>query len=104
MKNYCPLSLLPIVSKLFERNMYNQILTYRQIPIPLFLGLEKDTAWKKAIYEKECAGGILTDLSKGFECLNHDLLIAKLNAYGFSQNALLFICSYIKRKETKNKR
>ena len=39
-------------------------------------------AWKKALDDKEYAGAILTDLSKAFGCLNHDLLIAKLDAYG----------------------
>ena len=38
---------------------------------------------------------VLTNLSKAFECLNHELLIAKLNAYGFSRPALLFIHSYL---------
>ena len=41
------------------------------------------------------AGAVLTDLSKAFDCLNHELLIAKLNAYGFSRSALLFIRSYL---------
>ena len=41
------------------------------------------------------AGAVLTDLSKAFDCLNHGLLIAKLNAYGFSRSALLFIHSYL---------
>ena len=41
------------------------------------------------------AGTVLTDLSKAFDCLNHELLIAKLNAYGFSISALLFIHSYL---------
>ena len=41
------------------------------------------------------AGAVLTDLSKAFDCLNHELLIAKLNAYGFSRSALLFMHSYL---------
>ena len=53
-------------------------------------------AWKLAIDDKGYAGAILTDLSKAFDCLKHDLLIAKLDAYGFNQDALKFIRSYLK--------
>ena len=59
--------------------------------------------WKIALDEKGYAGAILTDLSKAFDCLNHDLLIAKLNAYGFSQDALKFIRSYLKDRKQRTK-
>ena len=35
------------------------------------------------------------DLSKAFYCLNHELLLAKLNAYGGSANAIRMVCSYL---------
>ena len=40
-------------------------------------------------------GGVLMDLSKPFDTLNHDLLIAKLHAYGFGSYALKLIKSYL---------
>ena len=42
----------------------------------------------------------MTDLSKAFDCLSHEFLIAKLHAYGFSLNALRLVHSYlINRKQ-----
>ena len=40
-------------------------------------------------------GALLTNLSKAFDCLNHDLMIAKLNAYGFSLPTLRLIHDYL---------
>ena len=55
--------------------------------------------WRKAIDHKQHAGGILTDLSKAFDCLNHDLLIAKLHAYNFDENSLKLIYSYLSERK-----
>ena len=60
-------------------------------------------AWGKNPDGKGYAGAILTDHSKAFGCLNHDLLIAKLSAYGFSIDALNFIRSYLKRENKEPK-
>ena len=39
------------------------------------------------------------DLSKAFECIPYDLLIAKLNAHGFDRKSLVFFYSYLKRRK-----
>ena len=39
---------------------------------------------------------IFMDLSKAFDSVNHDLLLATLKAYGYSENALKLMCSYLK--------
>ena len=45
------------------------------------------------------------DLSKAFDCLNHELLLAKLNAYGFGKNAIKMVHSYQagRRERSQNK-
>ena len=50
---------------------------------------------KRVLDKKGYAGAILMDLSKAFDCLDHELLLAKLDAYGYSKNALRFIYSYL---------
>ena len=59
--------------------------------------------WKKALDEKKVPGAILTDLSKAFDCLSHDLLIAKLEAYGFGKSALKFIYDYLRQRVQRTK-
>ena len=113
--NYRPVSLLPTVSKLFERNMYNQIQTYiEKFLSPYLFGFRRGHSteqcllimletWKRALDRKQYAGAILTDLSKAFDCLNHNLLVAKLAAYGFDHSSLKFIYSYLKERKQRTK-
>ena len=57
----------------------------------------------KSIDSGGIAEAVLTDLSKAFDCLDHELLIAKLNAYGFSRSALLFVRSYLDNRKQRVK-
>ena len=51
--------------------------------------------WKKAVDENLVAGTALMDLSKAFDCIYHDLLMANLHAYRFSEKTVTFIYSYL---------
>ena len=51
--------------------------------------------WKKFVDKDKMFGAFLTDLSKAFDCLPHDLIVAKLNAYGFSLSASKLIHNYL---------
>ena len=52
---------------------------------------------------KEFCMAFLTDLLKAFDCIYHDLLIAKLNPNGFDRNALKLIYDYLSEYHKKLK-
>ena len=59
--------------------------------------------WKKAVDNGNVFGALLTDLSKAFDCLPHDLIIAKLNSYGFNLTALNLIHNYLTKRKQRTK-
>ena len=46
---------------------------------------------RESLDKREVAGALSMDFSKAFHCIEHELLIAKLNAYWFSKKAQLMI-------------
>ena len=59
--------------------------------------------WKRSVDKGKVFGALLTFLSKAFDCLNHELLTAKLNAYGFSLPALRLINDYLSNRKQRTK-
>ena len=55
--------------------------------------------WKTNLDNNFAVGAVLMDLSKAFDCIPHDLLIAKLAAYGFEEKTLLYIYSYLENRK-----
>ena len=113
--NYRPISILPSVSKIFERIIHDHILIFvEQYLSPYLCGFRKGYStqycliivlerWKKALDNRKIAGALLADLSKAFHCLNHELLIAKLEAYGFHHSALTYMFSYLSDRKQRTK-
>ena len=106
-ENYRPVSVLPTVSKIFERIIQKQFSAHvNEFLSPYLCGCRKGfniqyallsliEKWKKTVDNKGYTGAILMYLSKSFETINHELLIAKLYAYGFSKDSLKIISSYM---------
>ena len=59
--------------------------------------------FKKALDKKNKFGALLTDISKAFECLNHELLIAKLDAYNVDNSSLEVTRSYLSNRKHRTK-
>ena len=59
--------------------------------------------WKRAVDNNKVFGALLTDLSKAFDCICHNLLVAKLNAYGLSLPALKMIQDYLQNRKQRTK-
>ena len=104
------ISILPVLSKIFEKLMSKQLSTFFENMLSKFrcgfrkgyntqhcllLMLEK---WKLAVNNNEAFGDLLTDLSKAFECLSSDLLIVKLDSYSLSWTSLSCYLSNCKQQ------
>ena len=106
---------MPSGSKLFERIIQKQIAIYIETCLhPYLCGYRKGynvqhalialiEKWRVSLDNKGFGGAILMDLSKAFDTINHDLLIAKLYAYGFNKNALKLIKSYLTNRWQRTK-
>ena len=110
-KCYRPVSVLTTFSKIFERFILNSILEYTNTILSdhisayrkgyscqnVLLKLTDD--WRHHLDNNEIVGAVLMDLSKAFDCLPHELLVAKLSAYGFDKSTLKFLYSYLKGRK-----
>ena len=55
--------------------------------------------WRENLYINYDVGGVVMDLSKAFDCIPLNLLIAKISAYGYNSNALKYIFTYLKNRK-----
>ena len=112
---YGPVSILNTFSKIYERYIHNSLIPYikkclsdfaadyRKSYSSGYILIRLIESWKKELDNKKYVGAILLDLSKAFDCIPHELVMAKMDAYHFSENALTFIFSYLNRqKESSN--
>ena len=92
------MSILPVISKIFEA--FKQITFFID---PLLSNFQcdfgKGFGAQSEVDKRLMFGALLADLSKAFDCLSHELIIIKLNAYGFSLSALKLIHNYFSKRQ-----
>ena len=97
LKYYRPVSVLPIVYKIYERAMQKQTLEYIDKHLsPHLCGYRKEYSTQTALISMLDKWILVID-NKGFA--GGLLLLAKLHAYGFSKQALAAICSYLSNRK-----
>ena len=98
-------------SKIIGSSLFDQLIKYANEFLQLFVGAYRKIyssqhilihlieEWEAQLDKNKIVGAVLLDLSRAFDCIPHDLLIAKLDAYGSEKEALSLIYSYLKNRK-----
>lgn len=110
--NYRPISVLPTMSKIFEKVLYNRLESYlatkniisskqygfRPKSNTLSATVDIITKIKTNIDQKQIAMGVFIDLKKAFDTVSHKILLKKLNSIGITGTALSMFKSYLSNR------
>ena len=110
--NYRPISIIPVVAKVFERIIYDQLYHYLNENNPLrrhqsgFRSLhstvtaliEATDNWSININRGFINAVVSLDLKKAFDTVDHSILLSKLQAYGIQGSTNQWFCSYFKNR------
>ena len=108
-KNYRPVAILPVVSKVLEKAIFMQIIrymdsnsylnpshhAYRSFHSTTTAMLQMYDTWINAVESGDLAGVCMIDMSAAFDVVDTNLLIEKLKLYGFDKNAIQWTWSYL---------
>ena len=114
-RNYRPVSLLHLISKIIEKVIHYQTQTlldennilyrfqsrfrksFSTDSCLSYLNYKIATGYESGLY----AGMILIDLQKAFDTINHEILISKMEYLGFSKDAILWFKLYLSKRKFK---
>ena len=107
--NYRPISVLPVISRLFEKLIFDQLYDYlnrnqlifllqsafRKLHSVLTCLLKSTNDWYLNIDKGRYTAAVFIDLKKAFDTVDHEILLNKLNYYGVRGKELSWFRSYL---------
>ena len=115
LNNYRPISIIPVVAKVFERIVYDQVFTYltdnnllsshqsgfRHLHSTVTALLEATDNWAVNIDKGEINAVVFLDLKKAFDTVDHVILLSKLYEYGIGGISNDWFNSYLSERNQK---
>ena len=109
--NFRPVNVLNTFSKTYEKIVKNFLISKLEYTFSPFISAYRKSFstehvlirlledWRNKLDNNNVVGAVLTDLSKAFDCIPHNLQVAKLDAYGFNRDTVAYIYSYLKNRK-----
>ena len=112
LNNYRPISVIPVVSKVFEKIVYDQLYQYlndnqllsscqsgfRPLHSTLMALLEATNSWSVNIANGFLNGVVFIDLKKAFDTIDHEIILRKLSYFGADQATVKWFQSYLSNR------
>lgn len=111
--NYRPISILPVISKIIERAVFDQLYPFlnshgiihdkqsgfrpKHSTMSALLNITED--WYNAIDNGSYVGVVMIDLKKAFDTVNHEVLINKLKTFNIHESSLRWFKNYLTRRK-----
>ena len=107
--NYCPISVLPVISRLFEKLVSNQLYQYlddngllspnqsgfRRLHSSVTCPLKNTDDWYTGLDSGQMLGMVFVDLKRAFDTIDYRVLCNKLKLYGIQQRELVWFKCYL---------
>ena len=88
-----------LIESVMEDKLSNLLTGFRKVHSTQHCLINMLEKWKNNLDKGGFGCAMFMDLSKAFGTVNHDLLIAKLGAYGFQKDAFSFMKNYLKKRQ-----